>query len=93
MDLSTCIGIAASVMTSGALVPQLIKLIREKKAEDVSVLMLVVLLIGLALWIYYGILQKDLIIILSNGFAALINMCTFIMTIRFKKENSQESKR
>jgi MtN3 and saliva related transmembrane protein len=91
MDLETGIGIVASALTSSALIPQLIKLIKEKKAEDVSIVMLAVLLIGLALWIYYGILKNDPIISISNAFAALINVSTFILTVRFKKQGSRQA--
>lgn len=50
MDLVTGVGIGASILTSTSLVPQLVKLIKEKKADDVSLGMLVVLWAGLGLW-------------------------------------------
>lgn len=82
MELITITGIIASVFTATSLLPQLIKLFKEKKAEHVSIGMLVVLFIGLVFWIWYGILKKDLIIILSNSFSLTIN--TLIMVLSFK---------
>ena len=85
MDLVTGVGIGASILTATCLIPQLIKLIKEKKSDGVSAGMLIVLCAGLALWIYYGILRQDLIIVVSNSFAALVNLCTFFLTIYFRR--------
>ena len=54
MNTTQWIGIAAGVLTSVSMLPQLIKIIKEKKAGDVSVVMLLVLIGGLALWAFYG---------------------------------------
>lgn len=78
-------GILASILTAISMLPQLIKMIKEKDAENVSILMLFVLLAGLGLWMYYGILIKNWIIIISNGFSVLLNVILLIYTIRYKK--------
>ena len=85
MNTETLIGIAASVCTAVAMIPQLVKIIREKKAEDVSLTMMAVLFVGLVLWIYYGILKKDWILIIANGFSITINMLVGFFTIKYKK--------
>jgi len=85
MDLVTAIGIGASVLTATSLIPQLIKLLKEKKSNDVSSVTLTVLLIGLGLWIYYGALRSDVIIVVSNAFAALVNLATFFLTLYFRR--------
>jgi MtN3 and saliva related transmembrane protein len=85
MNLITIIGIAASALTAISLLPQLIKLIKEKKAENVSMGMLLILLCGLGLWIYYGILKKDLIIIVANCFSLLVNIIVSSLTIKYKQ--------
>ena len=78
-------GILASILTAISMLPQLIKMIKEKDAENVSILMLFVLLTGLGFWMYYGILIKDWIIIISNGFSVLLNVILLIYTVRYKK--------
>jgi MtN3 and saliva related transmembrane protein len=45
--------------------------LKEKKANDVSLGMLAILFAGLGMWIYYGYLKKDLIIIIANSFSFL----------------------
>jgi MtN3 and saliva related transmembrane protein len=58
-DYSLYIGIGAGICTAISLLPQLIKIIKDKKAEDISFLMLFVLLTGVGGWIWYGLLKKD----------------------------------
>lgn len=58
MSFETIVGIGASAFTSTALLPQLIKILREKKANDISLAMLIVLFTGLALWVWYGFIKK-----------------------------------
>lgn len=78
METAGVIGIVAGVFTSISLLPQLIKIIKEKKVEELSMTMFISLLIGLSLWVYYGILRKDMPIIVTNGFSVLENLYTFL---------------
>ena len=79
------IGIAASVCTAIAAMPQLIKLLKEKKADDISLVMLLTLIGGLGLWVAYGILKSDWIIIVSNAVSLLLNITVLILAVKFKK--------
>jgi MtN3 and saliva related transmembrane protein len=80
LDIVTITGIAASTFTSLTLLPQLVKIIRERNADGTSNLMLFVLFIGLSLWIVYGTMKKDLIIIIANAVALFINILTGIFS-------------
>jgi MtN3 and saliva related transmembrane protein len=84
MTLISIVGIAASVLTATSLIPQLLKIIKEKKAENVSLGMLLILFGGLALWVYYGFLRKDLIIIISNSFSFMVNLVLAILALKYK---------
>jgi MtN3 and saliva related transmembrane protein len=85
MDSTEITGIAASVFTSSTLIPQLVKIIRERNAEGTSIAMLAVLFVGLSLWVIYGVLKDDWIIIIANGFSLLVNVVTAIMRVRYSK--------
>lgn len=85
MEMSSYIGIGAGICTSLSLLPQLVKIIKEKKAEDISWFMLFILITGLGLWIWYGIMRKDYPIILTNSFSFLVNMLVIIFTAKYKK--------
>lgn len=85
MNLTEITGIAASIFTSSTLIPQLIKILREKNAEGTSRLMLAVLFTGLLLWVVYGIQKDDLIIIVANAFSLLMNLLTFFLTWKYRE--------
>jgi MtN3 and saliva related transmembrane protein len=79
------LGIIAGVLTSISMLPQLVKVIKEKDAENLSWVMLIVLITGLSLWVWYGFLKDELPIILSNAFAVLVNITLLICFFIFKK--------
>jgi MtN3 and saliva related transmembrane protein len=64
---ATVIGLAAAVCTTGANLPQLKKAWTTGQTDDISMNMLLVLICGLALWVAYGVLQEDIVIILANA--------------------------
>ena len=85
MNVENLAGIAASVFTAVSLLPQLVKVFKEKEAENVSLVMLAVLFCGLLLWIVYGFLKSDYIIIVSNGVSLVLNIILTILSIKYKK--------
>lgn len=80
------VGIIAGILTSVSMIPQLIKVIREKNVEDISLLMLLVLISGLSLWVWYGFIKGELPIIVSNAFAVLVNISLLICYIMYSKK-------
>lgn len=82
MNTTTVFGVIAGVLTGVSLLPQLIKILKEKKVENVSIWMLLILLAGLGLWVAYGILKDDLIIMITNSFSFLVN--SIILILRFR---------
>ncbi len=81
----TVLGIIAGVLTSVSMLPQLIKVLKEKNAENLSWIMLTILILGLGLWVWYGVLKDDIPIIISNSFAVAINLILFASYWIYKK--------
>ena len=81
------LGLIAGALTAIASMPQLIKVIKTKNVDDISWLMLVILISGLSLWVWYGFEQDELPIILSNSFAVLVNITLLICYFIFKDKN------
>jgi len=79
------VGLTAGVCTSMSLLPQLIKIFKHKKAEDISLFYLVILFVGLGLWIWYGILREDVPIMVTNGFSLVINGMIIVLGVRYKR--------
>lgn len=84
MDTTQWIGIIAGILTAGSMLPQVIKVLREKKAEEISIVMLLVLISGISLWIVYGVFKKDLPIIVTNAFSLLVNIVLMILRIKYR---------
>lgn len=84
MDNTEIIGIAAAVITGISMIPQLVKIIKQKKAENVSMGMSVVLICGLALWLWYGVKKHDAPIIATNSFSILTNLLMIYFGIKYK---------
>jgi MtN3 and saliva related transmembrane protein len=80
------IGIAAGVFTGISMLPQLVMMLKEKKADGISPGMLVVLMIGLALWVWCGIERTDWPVIITNAFSFLVNMMVLLLVIIYRKK-------
>ncbi|SFH82373.1 SemiSWEET transporter [Halpernia frigidisoli] len=80
------LGLVAGAITSVAMLPQLIKVLKEKDVKDLSLVMILTLISGLSLWVWYGFLKDELPIILSNAFAVLVNICLLISYIIYRKK-------
>ena len=78
MGFSTIIGLLAAFCTTISYIPQLKKCWDTGSADDLSLKMFSILAIGIALWIAYGVLQNDMVIILANS----VSLC-FLMGILY----------
>lgn len=80
------IGIGAGVCTGVSMLPQLCKIIKEKKAESLSWFMLIILLVGVGGWIWYGIRKSDAPIIATNGFSLIMNILITVFSLKYKQQ-------
>ncbi|GFE60518.1 SemiSWEET family sugar transporter [Geobacter sp. AOG2] len=62
----THLGLIAGLLTSIAAIPQVAKTLRTRHARDISVWQPLLLSIGVALWMIYGMLIHNLPLILAN---------------------------
>ena len=81
------VGIGAGILTSVSMLPQIIKTFKEKKADDLSLVMILVLMSGIAAWIWYGFLRNDLPIIFTNCFSFVLN--SILLFFRFKYDGKK----
>jgi len=66
---STVIGTIAGVLTSIAVVPQVIRTWRTKHAKDLSIWQPLLLIAGMMLWLIYGVMIGDNPLIVANTFS------------------------
>lgn len=83
--METIIGISAGILTSISMLPQLIKVLKEKDVENLSPYMIAILLTGVSLWVIYGVILQEWPIILSNAFSILVNITLLISYFVFRK--------
>ena len=79
-SLPTLIGFAAACCTTVSYIPQLKKCWDTGTAEDLSLKMLSILASGIALWVVYGILQGDWVIIVANS----VSLALLVALLYFK---------
>ncbi|MDP2922227.1 MAG: SemiSWEET transporter [Candidatus Omnitrophota bacterium] len=77
------IGIIAAMLTTVSFVPQLIRIWRTKHTKDLSLLTFSLFFLGVLLWLIYGILIKELPVILANAVTMVIAFLILIMKIKY----------
>ena len=60
------IGIVAGVLTTFSSLPQVIKVWRMRSTGDLSLIMLVMAVTGIALWLVYGLAIGSMVVTLAN---------------------------
>lgn len=84
--IATTIGLVAGTLTSIAAIPQLIKTLQTRNVRDISVWQPVLLSLGVALWMLYGFLIKNMPLILANITPLICNVILTGMKIRYGRE-------
>ena len=79
-------GYFAAILTTLAFLPQLIKTLQTKKADDVSLITLIMFLTGVLSWIVYGYKIASIPILLANLITFVLNLLILIFKITFSKK-------
>jgi len=79
---SKVIGLVAACFTMFAFIPQISRALKTRSVKDVSPITLSQLSIGVLLWIIYGILRRDAIIIIAN--AVTLSSLIILLVFYFK---------
>jgi MtN3 and saliva related transmembrane protein len=82
MALLDYAGYAAALCTTGAYVPQVLKVWRTRATQDISLKMFLVLVMGLVLWLTYGVWKGEWPLILANGVTLML--ASTILFFKFK---------
>lgn len=90
---SSTIGFIAGILTSVAAIPQVVKTFKSRHVRDISVWQPVLLALGVALWMIYGILINDLPLILANITPLICNVILTGMKIRYGRECQNQLQR
>jgi MtN3 and saliva related transmembrane protein len=84
MSLIQILGLAAGTITSITFLPQVIHIWKTKSAKDLSLMMLLLLILGVLLWLTYGLLVMDAAIIYTNSMVLAMSLILLYFKLRFK---------
>ena len=79
-------GYFAAILTTAAFLPQLIKALKTKKADDVSLTTLIMFIIGVLFWIIYGFKISSTPILVANLITLILNLSILIAKIYFSEK-------
>ena len=91
-DLVVWIGTVAGILVLSSFIPQLVKAYKTKKMFDVSSYLMILIASGMFLWVVYGIIRSDPVIIGTNATGFSLNVSLLIMKFRYDKLQSSTVK-
>lgn len=77
------IGIMAGFCTTASFVPQVIRTWRTRSVDDISLRMYLLLCLGVALWLAYGLLVNSLSVVLANAVTLVLALSVLVMKLRY----------
>lgn len=83
--LADIIGYAASAITVLTFLPQVIKTWKEKSAKDVSLMMFIIAIANEVLWITWGILINNKIVIITNVLMVIMASTMVFLKLKYNK--------
>lgn len=63
----TWVGLLAGSCSTIAFLPQVVKTWRTRSTKDLSLIMFLTLVVGIVLWLIYGMIIQDIPLIAANG--------------------------
>lgn len=85
MDSVTALGLVAATLTTSSFIPQVAKVWRTKSADDLSYGMFGFYSVGIWLWLVYGLLLRDLPLIVANGMTFVLSMTILLLKLRYDR--------
>lgn len=86
MDSASIVGYIASAVTVFTFLPQVLKTWKERSAKNVSLLMFVIAIANEILWIIYGVMINNMVIIITN--AIMMCMASIMIGLKLKYKNA-----
>jgi MtN3 and saliva related transmembrane protein len=83
--LLVAIGISATIFTVSSTIPQITKGLKNKKMDDVSVWLIMALIVGLSLWVTYGIVKSDIVIAGGNSVGLSLNVVLLLVKFKYSR--------
>ena len=89
VPLADTIGVASGVLVLLSFIPQIIKAYKTKKMIDVSIYLMWLISTGMFLWIIYGIIRSDVVIIGTNVSGFVLNVILIGLKIKYDRQHKE----
>lgn len=85
MSGAEILGYAAGAVTAFTFMPQVIKTWRDKSARDISLNMFLIAFINEIMWLVYGFMIDNFVIILTNAVMLLMSGIMIALKLKYGK--------
>ena len=83
------LGLLAGALTTTAFVPQVWQVWKTKSAKDISLGMYSLFVLGVALWLGYGLLANALPVVVANTITLVLAVAVLMMKIVFDAKDKE----
>jgi MtN3 and saliva related transmembrane protein len=84
MEIASYVGYAAGALTVVSYFPQAMRAWKTRKVDDLSWGMLGMLVVAGGLWIVYGVMSKQMPVILTNSGTVVLTAAILVAKFRFR---------
>ena len=84
MQLSEIVGYAAAFLTTSSFVPQAVHTFKTKDVRGISLTMYSTFVVGITLWLIYGLLLNAWPIVLANTITLTLAVAILAMKLRYR---------
>ncbi|SFZ78932.1 SemiSWEET family sugar transporter [Chitinimonas taiwanensis] len=88
-DSATLVGMLAGFCTTAAFLPQVIRVWRTRRADDISLGMYLLFVSGTILWLVYGLMIGSLPVVLYNIITSLLAGAVLLLKLYFERQRRQ----
>jgi MtN3 and saliva related transmembrane protein len=82
MELIDFVGYVAATLTTAAFLPQVLKVWKSKSTKDLALPTLLSFILGVGMWLIYGLLVNSTPVIIANAVTLVLNLV--ILRFKFK---------
>ena len=86
MNYALYFGLVAGICTTISFLPQVFKIWKTKSVNDISLLMFLIFTFGVVIWLIYGLMIKEIPIILANTLTLILCLLILFGILKFKKK-------
>jgi len=84
METTMLLGLGAGLLTTGSLVPQVIKIYKTRETKDISLAMFVILALGIFLWFIYGFFIRSAPVVVANAVTLVLTFVVIAFKLKYK---------